>query len=77
VLTVACGHAAGEIAEGAGGDDAVDDGLAGGAAEEAGLVVVALGGEIGVARGEVEEGAVLLKGFVAEGAEGDVLGAET
>ena len=69
------GLAAGEVAEGAGGDDAAEDGLAFGGAEEAGFEVVGLGGEVGVAAGEVEEGAVLFEGFVAEGAEGEVLGA--
>ena len=71
------GNAPGEIAERAGGDDGVEHRLAGRRAEEARLVVIALGGEVSVAAGEVEEGAILLQRFVAEGAEDDIAGAIT
>ena len=64
-----------EIAERAGGDDVGNHLLPCGGAEQAGLVVVALGREVGVATGEVIQGAVLLQRLVAEGAEGQVLGA--
>ena len=64
-----------EVAEGAGGDDAVDKGAAGGGAEQAGLVVVTLDGEVGVLGGEVVEGLVLGELFVAEGAVEHVAGA--
>ena len=67
-------RAAGEITEGAGGDDGVERGLTGGGTEQAGFVVVAFRRKVGVARCEIEEGAVLLQCLVAEGAERKVLG---
>ena len=44
-----------------------------GGTQQAGLVVVALGGEVGVAAGEVKQGPVLLQRLVAEGAECEVV----
>ena len=65
---------AAEVAQRPGGDDVGDGLLPRGGAEQAGFVVVALGGEVGVTAGKVIQGAVLLQRLVPEGAEGQVLG---